>query len=149
TACSGSPARRWAVAGEPTMRALRAAAFGLDRLEVGEVPRPRPGRGEVLVRVHASAVNPADKKVVTGSFAGRFLHARRLPLVPGYDFSGVVEAAAEDVTDLAPGAAVFGHLPYAPGTAQGCFAELVAVRRGELARKPDAVPHEIAAASAT
>jgi NADPH:quinone reductase-like Zn-dependent oxidoreductase len=117
--------------------------------KVVDVDAPSPQRGEVLVRVVASAVNPADEKVSSGSFVGRLLHARVSPLVLGYDFSGVVEACGADVTDLPVGAEVAGHLAYAGATRQGAFAERVAVDRTTIAVKPASVSHEVAAAAAT
>lgn len=132
------------------MRALCVRSTGAtDQLKVEEIPDPVAGDGQVLVRVHAAAANPADGKVVRGELAGRFLHARRFPLVPGYDLAGVVESAGAGVADLAAGDRVYGHLPYRSGNAQGTFAELVAVRAGEVGRLPASVGFEVAAAAAT
>jgi NADPH:quinone reductase len=132
------------------MRALCVRATGAtDQLKVEEIPDPVAGGGQVLVRVHAAAANPADGKVVRGELTGRFLHARRFPLVPGYDLAGVVETAGAGVADLAAGDRVFGHLPYSGKNAQGSFAELVAVPAGEVGRLPASVPFEVAAAAAT
>jgi NADPH:quinone reductase-like Zn-dependent oxidoreductase len=110
---------------------------------------PSVGRGQVRLRVMSTALNPADWKVTGGEFVGRVLHARVSPLIVGYDYSGVIDAVGEGVTDLKPGDAVFGHLAYSIGTRQGTFAELVSVDRSTVARKPDAVTHEAAAAVAT
>lgn len=132
------------------MRALCARATGgVDRLKVEEIPDPVPGHGQVLVRLHAAAANPADGKVVRGELAGRFLHARRFPLVPGYDLAGVVEAVGDGAGDLAVGDHVFGHLPYSGKNGQGTFAELVAVPAAEVGRLPGQVAYEVAAAAAT
>lgn len=83
------------------------------------VDTPVPAPGQVLVRVVASAVNPADDKVASGSFVGRLLHARVEPLVVGYDFSGPVAACGAGVDDLKVGDEVFGHLAYAGATRRG------------------------------
>jgi NADPH:quinone reductase-like Zn-dependent oxidoreductase len=114
-----------------------------------EIATPKPGRGQVRVRVVSSAVNPADGKIANGEFAGRLLHARVSPLVAGYDFSGVIESCGEDVGDLKPGDEVFGFLAYSSATRQGAFAEMLTANRGEIARKPAGVSHETAAAAAT
>ena len=106
-----------------------------------------PGRGEVRVRVVASALNPADHKVVLGTL--KFLHARNRPLIVGYDFSGTVDAVGPSVTEVSVGDDVFGFLPYGPGNARGAFAEAVVARCDEIAVKPKGVSHEIAAAAAT
>jgi NADPH:quinone reductase len=129
------------------MRAM--ATRDLDTVELTELPDPKPGPGEVLVRVVCSAINPADVTVVSGAFARRFLHAKTSPLVVGYDFSGTVEARGSGVDDLEVGARVFGHLPYSGSTRQGAFAELVTQPREQLARLPDEVEHPVAAAAAT
>lgn len=129
-------------------------AVGWPRADSSEPPRllevdvPEPGRGQVKVKVVWSAVNRADLKVSSGAFAGRFLHARVSPLVVGYDFSGTVEGGPE-MGDLRAGDEAFGFLPYASTTRQGAFAEFVAVDRGTVARKPQSVSHEAAAAAAT
>jgi NADPH:quinone reductase len=130
------------------MRALATDRYGaLDRLRIMEVALPEPGPGEVRVRVHATALNPADYKVAQGRM--KFLHARNFPLVLGYDFSGVVEALGPGVGDLELGAAVFGFLPYGPGNRRGAFAEALIARRDQLALKPSGVSHAQAAACAT
>lgn len=132
------------------MRAMAWPARGPSaRPQAVELDSPEPGPGAVRVRVVASAVNPADLRVTRGELVGRILHASTKPLVVGYDFSGTVDRCGDGVADLAPGDDVFGFLPYAPGTRQGAFAEFIAAGRTALARKPPAVPHEIAAAAAT
>jgi len=130
------------------MKAIAAATYGpLESLTEIEVGLPVPGTGEVRVRVVASALNPADYKVITGAL--KFLHARNRPLIVGYDFSGTVEAVGPGVKDFAPGDDVFGFLPYGPFNARGTFAESVVARTTEIARKPGGVSHEVAAAAAT
>src|SRR5947209_606951 len=69
------------------MRALRFAQFGLENLQVEEVPKPQPGPGEVLVKVMAASINPSDVKSVQGMLPG----ITTLPRIPGRDFSGIVE----------------------------------------------------------
>ena len=129
-----------------TMRAMGATAAGV---EVFEIPKPEPGRGEVRIRVVASAVNPAEERVIGGDLVGRFLHKKTSPLVLGWDVAGTVDALGDDVTDIAIGAAVWGHLAYSPSQRQGAFAEYVTLRRESLAVKPDDVPFHVAAAAAT
>ena len=64
------------------MKAMAVDGYGpLDRLRPIDVPKPVPGPGEVRVRVIASALNPADFKVILGSM--KFLHGRRMPLIVG------------------------------------------------------------------
>lgn len=121
----------------------------VESVMLGELPAPKPGRDQILVRVLASSLNPADVKVCTGKDGGWFIHARKFPMAIGFDFSGVVEEVGAGVTTRSVGDAVFGHLPYSPTTRQGSLAELVAVKPHEVGLKPEGVPHEHAAAAAT
>lgn len=98
---------------------------------------PAPGPGEVLVRVRAAAVNPADVKRREGLFG-----TTRTPPVPlGLELSGVVEALGPDVTDLDVGDGVVGS----PRPGAGAFAEHTLVRRRDVVPKPAALPHDVAA----
>lgn len=131
-----------------TMKAIAAPSYGpLEQLALIDAPLPNPGSGEVRVRVVASALNPADYKVVLGTM--KFLHARNRPLIVGYDFSGTIDAVGPSVTGFSVGDDVFGFLPYGPGNARGAFAEALVARVDEIALKPAGVSHELAAASAT
>lgn len=96
------------------------------------IPRPTPGRGEVLVRIHASGVNPLDSKIRAGAAA----HARHpLPAVLGMDLAGVVEAIGAGVEAFRVGDAVYG-LTGGVGGLQGTLAEFAAVDADLLAHKP-------------
>jgi NADPH:quinone reductase-like Zn-dependent oxidoreductase len=125
------------------------SAGAIDRFGEVEVEEPRAAAGEVVVRVIAAALNPADLKVHRGEFAGRVLHARTRPLISGYDLSGVVESCGEGVSDLSAGDEVFGFLAYSSKTRHGSFGERVAIARSAVARKPASISHELAAAAAT
>lgn len=130
------------------MKAMAAPGYGpLERLALIEAPTPTPGSGEVRVRVMASALNPADYKVVLGTL--KFLHARNKPLIVGYDFSGTVDAVGPSVTGVSVGDEVFGFLPYGPFNRRGAFAEALIAKSDEIALKPKKVSHEVAAAAAT
>jgi NADPH:quinone reductase-like Zn-dependent oxidoreductase len=124
---------------------MKAAFFmkngGPDVLQFGDHPDPVLGVGDVLVDVHAASVNGADWQVRSGSYAP----TARFPWIPGRDFSGVVAALGAGVTDFAVGDVVFGVVER---TADGCYAEKVAVRAAILARKPDHLSHVEAAALA-
>ena len=130
------------------MKAMAVPSYGpLDRLAEIDAPLPAPGRGQVRVRVVASALNPADFKVILGTL--KFLHARNRPLIVGYDFSGTVDAVGPAVTGVSVGDDVFGFLPYGPGNRRGAFAEHLLAKSDEIAPKPAGVSHENAAAAAT
>ncbi len=131
---------------DETMRVMEATGSGIKMVET---PIPRPGRGEVRVRVMASAVNPAEEKLISGDFVGRFLHAKTSPLVLGWDFAGTVDALGEGVKDLDEGTPVWGHLAYASSQKQGAFAEYITIPRDAMAAKPEDIPFHVAAAAAT
>ncbi|MFD2418127.1 NADP-dependent oxidoreductase [Amycolatopsis pigmentata] len=130
-----------------TMRAVRLHEFGGPAvLRHEEVPVPEPGPGEVLVRVHAVGLNPPDWYVREGmpGVPADLLPPIELPLIPGTDVSGVVEAVAADVEDFSVGDEVFGMLRF-PGFGGAAYAEYVAARASDLARKPANVDHVHAA----
>lgn len=110
---------------------------------------PVPRRGEVLVRVHATAVTSGDARIRAARFPGGFALPARLALglrgprrrVLGGTLSGVVEALGPDVAGLAIGDRVAGM----NGARMGAHAELVAVRAARLAHVPAAVSHVDAA----
>jgi NADPH:quinone reductase-like Zn-dependent oxidoreductase len=136
-----SPAQSAAAAEGPTMRAVRISEFGgPDVLRVEEVPRPAPGAGELLVAVHAAAINPVDTGVRAGELQS--LASARLPYIPGYDLSGVVVEVGEGVTRYAPGDEVFAMRHLRRG---GAYAEYAVVREEEAARKPTRASHAEAA----
>ncbi|MEU1801601.1 NADP-dependent oxidoreductase [Streptomyces sp. NPDC019937] len=127
---------------EHTMRAVTIGEFGgPEVLTAGQVARPEPLPTEVLVRVHAAGINPVDWKTRSGQgMAG----LQRLPLILGWDVSGVVEEVGFGVTTLAPGDEVYA-MPWFPRPAGG-YAEFVTAPSRQFARKPSTVGHTEAAA---
>ncbi|MGD8606737.1 MAG: alcohol dehydrogenase catalytic domain-containing protein, partial [Myxococcales bacterium] len=121
----------------------------IESLRVGELDPPEAGPDDMLVRVRAASVNPADLKVVTGKDGAAFIHAKRFPMAIGYDFSGVVEKVGANVRARSAGDEVFGFLAYTPSNGQGSFAELVSVKPDAVGIKPSGLTHEQAAVSAT
>ncbi|MDT0320066.1 NADP-dependent oxidoreductase [Streptomyces millisiae] len=129
-----------------TMRAVRLHEHGgPEVLRYDEVPIPEPGPSEVLVRVRAVGVNPPDWYLRGGltRVAGS-KSTVSLPVIPGTDVSGVVEAVAPDVAGLAVGDEVFGLLRF-PGFDGRAYAEYVAAPASDLARKPAGIDHAHAA----
>ncbi|MFJ3658998.1 NADP-dependent oxidoreductase [Streptomyces sp. NPDC090119] len=117
------------------MRAISQDEYGTPEvLKETELPRPEPGPSEILVAVRAAGLNPTDWKHRTG---GLFLD--RLPLVLGWDVSGVVEAVGYGVTLFKPGDEVFGMLPYPYGV--GAHAEYVTGPARAFTHKPSAIDH--------
>ncbi|MFB7367922.1 NADP-dependent oxidoreductase [Streptomyces hydrogenans] len=117
------------------MRAISQDTHGAPEvLEQVLLPRPAPGPGQILVAVRAAGVNPTDwKHRAAGLFLGR------LPLVLGWDVSGVVEAVGFGVTLFKPGDEVFGMLPYPHGV--GSHAEYVTGPARAFAAKPAGIDH--------
>ncbi|GAA1281030.1 NADP-dependent oxidoreductase [Planotetraspora silvatica] len=124
-----------------SMRAIGQDSFGgPEVLKIVEVERPEPGPGEVLVRVHATSVNPTDFwHRATGGLAGD-----AGPIRLGWDVSGVVEQVGLGVTLFEPGEEVFG-MPLQPRPA-GTYAEYVVSPSRHLVRKPASLSHVQAAA---
>ena len=114
---------------------------GPEELKYGDLPDPVAGPGEVVVDIHAASVNGADWKVRAG---GSYQPAR-FPHILGRDFSGVVSAVGEGVTEFRPGDPVFG---VSEANRESCYAEKIAIRAAIVARKPDGLSHVQAAAVA-
>ncbi|MGW4460011.1 NADP-dependent oxidoreductase [Streptomyces albidoflavus] len=117
------------------MRAIIQESYGgPEVLHETRVPRPEPGPGEILVAVRAAGVNPTDwKHRAQAGFVDR------LPLILGWDVSGVVEAVGYGVTLFAPGEEVFGMLPYPHGS--GSHAEYAVGPARAFTRKPTVIDH--------
>lgn len=123
------------------MKAMAATAWGgPDVFAPIDLPRPTPGRGELLVRVLATSVNPVDYKLRrNGTWAGM-----TPPAVLGYDAAGVVEALGDGVDAFARGDAVF-YTPVIFGK-PGTYAELHVVDAAIVAKKPSTLSYVEAAA---
>ena len=92
--------------------AVRTRYGGPEVVRVIDVPKPEPGRRELLVRVHATTVNRTDRGYRTGKpFIIRFFSGLIRPRVAvlGTEFAGIVEAVGDGVTSFAPGDRVFGY----------------------------------------
>ncbi len=126
------------------MKAIVQDRYGsADVLRLKEIAPPVNGPDEVLVRVHAAGVDPSVWHVMTGKpYAIRLMgFGLRTPKrqVPGIDLSGRVEAVGANVKDFAVGDEVFGG-------GEGSFAELARAKVNRLARKPENLTFEEAAA---
>ncbi|MCU7492930.1 MAG: zinc-binding dehydrogenase [Ignavibacteria bacterium] len=112
------------------MKAMVITAFGGPEVfEEKELPKPEPGIGELLIKVHASSINPVDYKIrMNGSWAVT------PPAIIGYDASGVVEKCGPGVKDFKPGDEVF----YTPFIEQGhgTYAQYAVVHEDIVALKP-------------
>jgi NADPH:quinone reductase-like Zn-dependent oxidoreductase len=115
-----------------SMQAIRVHQFGgPEQLILEQISCPEPQAGEVLVRVYAVGVLPAEWKVRQGLFKS-FL-STSFPYIPGSAFAGVIEEIGSGVTAFHPGQAVFGR------SNNGAYAEYTAVAVETLALKPEAL----------
>jgi NADPH:quinone reductase-like Zn-dependent oxidoreductase len=105
---------------------------GPEVLNYEEAERPEPADGQVLIEVRAASVNPTDWKARRGPAAGD------LPVVLGHDVSGTVEESRAD--GFTPGDEVFGLVP------SGAYAEFAVASVDAIAKKPEGLSHEQAAA---
>ena len=125
---------------KPMMKAVVAHEYGgPEVLKYEDAPRPEPKENEVLVRVIACGVNPADPLIVSGKYAKEF--GTHLPLIPGYDVAGVVEKTGAKVTKLKPGDGVYGYALFGGG-----WAEYALLAENEAALKPKSLTFVEAAA---
>ncbi|WP_439663493.1 NADP-dependent oxidoreductase [Lentzea sp. HUAS TT2] len=126
------------------MKAIAYSRFGdADVMSWQELPDPLLGPDQVLVEVRAAGVNPVDYKIRAGYLQGLMPH--HLPLIPGWDVSGVVRAVGIGVQDWKPGDEVLAyarkdHVQF------GTYAELVSLPDRMVARKPSTVDFVTAAA---
>jgi NADPH:quinone reductase-like Zn-dependent oxidoreductase len=124
------------------MRAYSIPQFGADGA-VSQRAIPEPGEGEILVRVHAAGVNAMDPFYGTGRYQSFMEH--RLPITPGNDYAGTVEALGPGVEGLAIGDEVFGDVGKAYA-GEGTFAEYTTASAALAAHRPAELPAEKAAA---
>jgi NADPH:quinone reductase-like Zn-dependent oxidoreductase len=125
-----------------TMKAVRIHEYGgPEVLKYEDAPRPQPAAGEVLIRVHAAGVNPVDRGVRSGFLKERLKYT--LPMIPGWDVSGVVEAVGPGVSRLKVGDAVYSRPDI---SRDGSYAEYMIVKESEVALKPKSIDHVTAAA---
>lgn len=133
----------WSAAAEPVKQMMKAIVVhnygGPEVLKYEDAPVPEPKENEVLVRVIASGVNPADPLIVSGKYASEF--GTHLPLIPGYDMAGVVEKTGAKINKLKVGDPVYAYLLWGGG-----WAEHVITNEGEAALKPKSLSYVEAAA---
>lgn len=118
------------------MKSIRIEEFGgPEVMKLVEVERPVPSADEILVKVYASGVNPADWVIRNGG--NDFLRPiLTLPLILGWDAAGTVEEMGSDVTGFKKGDAVYG-VPNFPG--DGSYAEYCVAKAGQFALKPESL----------
>ncbi|XXX73770.1 NAD(P)-dependent alcohol dehydrogenase [Sorangium sp. So ce134] len=126
------------------MKAFYVTGFGgPEVMKYGDLPEPTPGKGDVLVDVKASSINPLDWKLRSGMM--KLLTGRGLPKPLGADFSGVVRAAGHGVSGFAPGDRVVGTVLTMLGK-PGAHAERVVARAKDTRKLPESWTFEQGAA---
>jgi NADPH2:quinone reductase len=118
------------------MRTVLVREFGdPDVLRVEEVPDPKPGPSEILVRIRAAGINPVETYIRSGVYARK----PNLPWVPGTDGAGEVEAVGTHVKNWKPGDRVYIAGDNVSTTGTGTYAEKAICSPGQLHRLPDRV----------
>jgi NADPH:quinone reductase-like Zn-dependent oxidoreductase len=114
---------------------------GPESIACEELPRPEPKPGEVLIRVHASAVTPSELTWVP-TWTTKTGNPRSFPVIPGHEFSGEVAALGTGVSDFAVGDLVYGMNDW---YADGAQAEFCVAPAAWIAPKPRTLGHDAAA----
>ena len=123
------------------MKAIRVHEFGgPEVLRLDEAPTPRPGPGEVVVRMHAAGVNPVETYIR----AGKYARLPELPYTPGNDGAGVVEQVGSDVSEFKAG----DHV-YTSGSISGTYAEFALCKKEQVHPLPANVSFAQGAAMGT
>lgn len=118
------------------MKAVRINAWG-QPVQIEDISQPAPANDEVVVRVHAAAVNPVDGAIAAGYLQMMY----SAPLTLGTDFAGEVVAVGADVQHVKPGDIVYGM-----SLNRGTFAEYATVKATGVAAKPHSLDNVQAAA---
>jgi NADPH:quinone reductase-like Zn-dependent oxidoreductase len=123
------------------MKAIKVCEYGGPAgLRMAESAKPVPRDDQVLVRVRAASLNPADGHMIRGSTIGRLFGGLRKPRQTafGIDFAGTIEVVGKNITQFKPGDEVFG-------ASKGTLAEYVCAVERALVTKPDNITFEQAA----
>jgi len=123
------------------MKTVRIHEYGnADVLHIEEIPVPQIGADELLIKVHAAAVNPMDWKVREGYFKDMHMHS--FPFTLGQDFSGTVEKVGSSVKGFKVGDDVYGR---PSGDGDGSYAEFIEVKASNVALMPKTITYDEAA----
>jgi NADPH2:quinone reductase len=121
------------------MKAVLCSHFGPpDELKLADIAPPQPAPGQVVVRVHAAALNFFDTLII----AGKYQHKPPFPFSPAAELAGVVEEVGSGVADLASGDRV---MAYMGSMGSGAAREAVAVAAEQVVKIPNTLPFERAA----
>jgi len=122
------------------MKAAFYNEFGeLNQIKVGELDKPEPGEGEVLVRVKSAGVNPVDAAVARGMLKDAI--PSKFPVIPGWDLAGVIEERGYSARRFNEGDEIYAYARR-PVIQQGTFAEYVVIPESYIALKPESLSME-------
>ncbi|HAV5769565.1 TPA: NADP-dependent oxidoreductase [Acinetobacter baumannii] len=122
------------------MKAAYISRYGtINDVQIGEQPKPSIKKNTVLVKIHATSINPLDLRVVEGEF--KAILPLKFPFILGNDFAGTVVQIGENVTNFKVGDEV-----YAKTDLSGSFAEYTLVEESSLSLKPKNLSMEQAGA---
>ena len=121
------------------MKAVGLTEFGgPEVLKILDLPDPAAGPGQVLIRIHAAAVNPTDSLIRSGEHVRMFGQTAPLPYVPGMDAAGILVGVGEGVeTNLQVGDRVMAFI--GPLGSYGAYSELIAVSANSVVKTPPAL----------
>src|SRR5262245_53877691 len=123
------------------MKAIRVTAFGgPEVLKLEEVPTPKPESGEILLRIHATGINPAATDIRAGTYA----RLQQLHYTPGNDGAGVIEQVGANVSEFKAGDRV-----YTAGSMSGTYAEFALCKKEQVHPLPGNVSFAQGAAMGT
>ena len=111
---------------------------GHDKLEYVDIPVPKAGEGELLVKIAAASVKPVDWKVREGRL--KFMTGKKFPLFAGSELSGIVEEVGPGVSGFVKGDRVFAGLT----RKGGAYAEYAVAKSEKVIKIPDSMSHETA-----
>jgi NADPH:quinone reductase len=120
------------------MRAVRVEEFGLDKVQVRDLPDPVPGMGEVLISTEAATINPADAAVASGTAVQRFPPGAIGPFTPGWDLVGAITSCGDGVDRSLVGTRVLGFSLWFESF-RGTHASMVALPLGNVVPAPDGI----------
>jgi NADPH:quinone reductase-like Zn-dependent oxidoreductase len=127
------------------MKAISLQDFGeIENLVAVDLPIPTAQTGQVLVKAKSTSINPIDVKTRSGKGIAGVIKDK-LPVVLGWDISGIVQEVGPDVSDFQVGDEVFGMLAF-PGLGS-TYAEYTVANASELGHKPHNISHDEAAAA--
>ncbi len=122
------------------MKAAYYEEFGeLNQIKVGELDKPEPGEGEVLIRIQSAGVNPVDAAVARGMLKDAI--PAEFPVIPGWDVAGVIEERGHSSRRFAKGDKVYAYARR-PVIQHGTFAEYISIPESYVAKSPEKLTME-------